>query len=59
MICISTAKKWKLKINTDKTKIIIFNKSGRLIKNHHFVYESEALEIVQEFQYLRVIITAS
>ena len=25
-------KKWKLKVNTDKTKILIFNKSGRLIK---------------------------
>ena len=37
-------KNWKLKVNTEKTKILIFNKSGRLIKRHHFVFESEALE---------------
>ena len=26
--------KWKLKVNTDKTKVLIFNKSGRLMKKH-------------------------
>ena len=52
-------KKWKLKVNTDKTKILIFIKSGRLIKKHHFVFESEALEIVKEFKYLGIIIKAS
>ena len=52
-------KKWKLKVNTDKTKILIFNKSGRLIKKHQFVFESEALETVQEFKYLWIIIKAS
>ena len=52
-------KKWKLEVNTDKTKILIFNKSGRLIKKHHFIFESEALETVQEFKYLGIIIKAS
>ena len=52
-------KKWKLKVNTDKTKILIFNKNGRLIKKHHFVFESETLEKVQEFRYLGIIIKPS
>ena len=52
-------KMWKLKVNTDKTKILIFNKSCKLIKKHHFVFESKALEIVKEFKYLGIIIKAS
>ena len=51
--------KWKLKVNTKKTKILILNKSGRLLKKHHFVFERETLEIVQEFKYLGIIIKAS
>ena len=52
-------KKWKLKVNTYKTKILIFNKSGRLIEKYHFVFENETFEIVQEFKYLEIIIKAS
>ena len=55
----SYCKKWKLKVNTDKTKILIFNKSGRLMKKHCFIFESEELEIVQEFKYLGIVIKAS
>ena len=55
----SYCKKWKLKVNTDETKVLIFNKSGRLMKKHCFIFESEALEIVQEFKYLGIVIKAS
>ena len=30
--------KWNLKVNIDKTKIIIFNKSGRVLKGYNFFY---------------------
>ena len=39
--------------------MVIFNKSGRLLKKHHFLFESKTLEIVQEFKYLGIIIKAS
>ena len=32
----SYCKKWKLKVNTDKTKVLIFNKSGRSMKKTSF-----------------------
>ena len=39
--------KWKLKVNTKTTKILILSKSGRLLKKHNFVFLREKLEIVQ------------
>ena len=30
---------WNLKINIEKTKILIFNKSGKLLKNDKFFYQ--------------------
>ena len=30
---------WKLKVNTEKTKVIIFNKRGRLIKDENISYK--------------------
>jgi hypothetical protein len=36
--------KWKLKVNIDKTKIMIFSK-GRLPTNIHFKYGDKELEI--------------
>ena len=39
-------KRWKLKINVSKTKIMIFRKSGQLPRNMAFVYDNEPLEIV-------------
>ena len=53
-------KKWKLNVNTEKTKIMIFNKSGRLLKSNKFTFFNKIpLEAVQEFRYLGVIIKAS
>ncbi len=46
---------WKLKINVDKTKIIIFSKNGRHSKNLTFSCNGNPVEIVNEFKYLGVI----
>ena len=48
-------KKWKLKINISKTKIIIFGSIG----NQHFTFkfDDEEIETVKEFKYLGVLFT--
>ena len=45
--------KWKLKVNINKTKIMIFSK-GRLPTNIHFKYEDKEFEIVKDFLYLGI-----
>ena len=45
---------WKLKVNTNKTKVMVFRKSGRLPENLHFFYDGSELEIVNKFVYLGV-----
>jgi hypothetical protein len=50
-------RKWQLKINTDKTKIMIFNK--RKIKNCSFVLSGHLLENVNTYNYLGLIISSS
>ena len=42
-------KRWKLKINVSKTKVMIFRRGGRLHRNLAFYYEGEPLEIVSKF----------
>ena len=50
-------KKWKLELNTDKTKIMIFNRGNRLVKRD-FVYKDKALENVKTIKYLGFTISA-
>jgi hypothetical protein len=38
---------WKLEVNIDKTKIMVFSK-GRLSNNCHFLYNAKELEIVKD-----------
>jgi hypothetical protein len=45
-------------INTSKSKIIVFSKSGRCT-NHSFDLEGEILESVREYKYLGIIFTPS
>ena len=45
--------KWKLKVNIDKTKVMIFSK-GRLPTNVNFKYGDKELEIVKDFLYLGI-----
>ena len=49
----------KLSVNTKKTQCMIFNKTGRLLKNHGFTYNNTKLECVREYKYLGFIITPS
>ena len=46
---------WNLSVNIDKSKVIIFNKSGRVIKKDNFKYMDYVLEITQEYKYLGVL----
>ena len=39
-------KRWKLKINISKTKVMVFRRGGMLPRNLVFYYEAESLEIV-------------
>ena len=44
--------KWKLELNIKKTKTVIFNRQGSLIKKHKFYFKSNHLEAVKEYKYL-------
>ena len=48
----------ELKVNTDKTKCMIFNKTGRLIRRDFYLGTSK-LENVRSYKYLGLIITPS
>ena len=48
----------ELKVNTDKTKCMIFNKTGRLIRKRFFLNNIQ-LETVREYKYLGFLITPS
>ena len=48
----------KLQVNTDKTKTMIFTKSGRLMKNQFFFGKTK-LENVRKYKYLGFIVTPS
>ena len=50
--------RWKLTVNTSKTKIMIFKKGGRLPNDLHFVYNNKDIEIVNKFCYLGVVFTS-
>jgi hypothetical protein len=50
---------WNLSVNIDKSKVILFNKSGRVIKKDNFKYMEYVLEITQEYKYLGVLFKLS
>jgi hypothetical protein len=47
-----------MKININKTKVIIFNKSGRLI-TRNFNINNQSIECVKTYKYLGIRLTAS
>ena len=47
--------KRKLKLNIYKTKILIFNKSGKIIKGYKFIYKGRTIEIAESYQYLGLV----
>ena len=50
---------WNLKVNVDKTKIMISNKSGKILKRFSFRYENQNIEITNEYKYLCIIFKPS
>ena len=46
-------KDWCLSVNTSKTKIMVFNKAGKLI-THQFMYDGKPLECVKSYKYLGI-----
>ena len=49
--------KWKLTVNTKKTKVMVFRKGGRIPDNLFFTYNNVQIEIVNNFKYLGVLFT--
>jgi hypothetical protein len=40
-------------------KVIIFNKSGKVLKGYNFSFEEQSLELVSEYKYLGIIFKPS
>ena len=47
-------KRWKLIVNIDKTKLMIFSKRGNIQRNRNVYYAESKLEIVSYFTYLSI-----
>ena len=50
---------WKLKVNIEKTKVIIFNKRGRLIKDENISYKGSLIESVTYYKYLGLLLDSN
>ena len=50
--------KWCLEVNCNKTKIIIFNKSGRLIQEPFYIGNTK-IECVNKYKYLGIVLCSS
>ena len=46
---------WGIEVNIEKTKVIVFRKRGRLGQDVQFLFDNSSLEIVDNFNYLGVI----
>ena len=51
------SKKWQLKINLEKTKIMVFRRGGNIKNNEVFYYENKRIEIMNSYKYLGIIFT--
>lgn len=51
--------KWKLLVNIDKSNVMIFNKSGHLLKNFKFHYGNTILQLTNEYCYLGIVFVPS
>ena len=52
-------RKWKLTVNIKKTKILIFNKGGHIIKRFKFYLDDSELETVTNYCYLGIVFSSS
>lgn len=53
------ANDWKLKVNIEKTKIMIFNKQGRVDREPVFKFNNHLIDIVDKQTYLGLTLTTS
>ena len=44
-------KKWRLEVNKKKTKVMVFNKSGKKLKSLKFYFNKSALKNVPQYKY--------
>ena len=51
--------KWKLQVNLEKTKVILFNPQGSLITKHSFLFKSNNIELTKQYTYLGFIFSCS
>ena len=51
--------KWNLLVNKNKSKVMIFNRSGKILKGHNFVYDGNTVSLVNEYKYLGIIFKPS
>lgn len=49
--------RWKLKVNTNKTKVMVFRKAGPIARDLQFLYDNTNIEIVTSFTYLGIVFT--
>ena len=50
---------WKLKVNIDKTKSLIFDKSGKLIKTEKVYYKGDMIEPTKHYEYLGILLDSN
>ena len=50
--------KWNLSVNIDKTEIMVFRKGGVLSQNETWTFDSNEIEIVNNFNYLGVVLSS-
>ena len=46
---------WKLQVNTDKSKVIVFNSNGKTFLDE-FTYNDSCIETVSHYSYLGIVI---
>ena len=51
-------KEWKLTVNTEKTKIVIFGQ-GRNTNAYHFKINMKEIEIIKDYKYLGILFAQS
>lgn len=56
-ILLAYCNRWKLKVNTNKTKVMIFRKGGPIARDVQFTYDGTSVEIVKSFTYLGIVFT--
>ena len=50
--------RWKMKVNTKKTKVMVFRKGGILPRNLMFFFDENIIDIVSKFNYLGMVFTS-